>query len=328
MESAAVNRLCCAWTFGVALVAAAALAAPAQAWTPDSAAYGVGQQANVAITMGDGTVLRANVYYPTDLRTGKPATGPFPVILTQTPYGKDNAVFSGLGAGESAYLVQRGYINALADVRGTGGSQGQWGLFDPVQGTDGATLVNWAAALPHSDGKVGLLGASYLGIDQFATAVDAGPSHVKAMFPIISGNDLYRDTSFAGGFQDIEFDGFYLGLTAGLNLLLPAEEGNSDVASALTAHINDLATFDAALTTNIETGGSDAFDAATGPRAARSTTSRQSSRTGSRRSWSAAGTTSSSAASYSTTRASRTRGTTGRCSLRWRLSSQSRPATS
>ena len=130
------------------------------------------------VKMSDGTMLYANVYYPTD-KTGQAAAGPFPVILTQTPYGKDDGKYAGgaLGglAGNSDYLIQRGYIEVVADVRGTGGSQGEWGLFDPIQGTDGATLVNWAAALPHSDGKVGLLGASYLGIDQFATAVDAGP---------------------------------------------------------------------------------------------------------------------------------------------------------
>jgi hypothetical protein len=249
---------------GIAIVAAAAFAAPAAAWTPEPAAYGVGTQSNASIKMSDGTVLKANVYYPTDLKTGKAAAGPFPVILTQTPYGKDDGKYvSGtLGelSGTSTYLVQRGYIQAVADVRGTGGSGGEWGLFDPIQGTDGATLVNWAAALPHADGDVGLLGASYLGIDQFATAADAGPTHVKAMFPIISGNDLYRDTSFAGGFPDIEFDAFYLGLTGGLNLLLPAAEGNSDALTALTAHIQDLSSFDAALTANIETGGSDAYD--------------------------------------------------------------------
>ena len=52
------------------------------------------------------------------------------------------------------------------------------------------------------------------------------------MFPIISGNDLYRDTAFAGGFPDIEFDAFYLGLTGSLNPLLPASEGNSDLLTA------------------------------------------------------------------------------------------------
>jgi putative CocE/NonD family hydrolase len=243
-----------------ALTLGALLVPAASAWTPEPASYKVGEQANDAVKMSDGTILRANVYFPVDPSTGKEAAGPFPVILTQTPYGKDNAVFSGLGAGEDPYLVERGYIDVVADVRGTGGSQGEWGLFDPVQGTDGATLINWAAGLPHSTGDIGLFGASYLGIDQFAAAADAGPDHVKAMFPIISGNDLYRDTSNAGGFPDIEFDAFYLGLTAGLNLLLPATEGNSDVATALTDHIHDLGDFDLALTANIETGGDESYD--------------------------------------------------------------------
>jgi uncharacterized protein len=206
---------------GVAAVfaAAASTAPPALAWQPGPAKYGVGERANVPVKMRDGTVLRANVYYPTNKSTGKEAKGAFPVILTQTPYGKDDAKYAGsssLGqlSGYNPFLVRRGYIDAIADVRGTCGSTGQWGFFDPVQGHDGATLVNWAAKLPHADGKVGLFGASYMGINQFETAADAGSRHVKALFPIIAGNDIYRDTAFAGGFPDIEFGAFYLGMTA------------------------------------------------------------------------------------------------------------------
>jgi putative CocE/NonD family hydrolase len=246
------------------LALAAATAAPALGWTPEPVRYGVGSQTNLPVAMSDGIVLRANVYYPTD-SSGAEAAGKFPVILTQTPYGKDdgtgggNAQLSEL-SGESTYLVQRGYIDVLVDVRGTGGSEGEWGLFDPVQGHDGATLVDWAAALPHSDGDVGLLGASYMGINQFATAADAGPAHVKALFPIIASNDLYRDTAFAGGFPDIEFSSFYLALTAGLNLLLPEEEANDNFATALTDHVHDLADFDASLLRGVETGGDAAYD--------------------------------------------------------------------
>ncbi len=149
----------------------------------------------------------------------------------------------------------------IADVRGTGGSQGTFGLFDPVQGTDGATLVGYAAKLPHSSGTVGLLGASYLGIDQFATAVDAGKgSPVKAMFPIISANDIYRDTAFAGGFPGIEFDAIFLGLTGSLNLINPVIEANDDLPTALTQHVADLTAFDTQLLTQVETGGDDAYD--------------------------------------------------------------------
>jgi putative CocE/NonD family hydrolase len=233
-------------------------AAPAWGWAPEPAGYGVGTVRNQTVTTADGTKLAANVYYPTDAKTGQAATGPFPVLLTQTPYGKDNQVSSLAGA--NAYLVQRGYIDVVADVRGTGGSEGEWGLFDPIQGQDGVALVNWAAALPHADGKVGLLGASYLGINQFATAALAGPNHVKAMFPIISGNDLYRDTAFAGGFPDIEFSSFYLGLTAALNTFGPLEQANANAFTALTQHVHDLSDFDAQLLASAETGGDDAYD--------------------------------------------------------------------
>ena len=238
-------------------------AAPASAWTPEKATYGIGTERNLIVRGTGGTLLYTNVYYPTT-KNGAAAPGPFPVILTQTPYGKDDGSFAGaqLGglAGYSSYLVSRGYIEVVADVRGTGASAGEWGLFDPIQGQDGADLVNWAAHLPHSDGNVGLEGASYLGIDQFATAADAGPTHVKAMFPIIAANDMYRDTAFAGGFPDIEFSSFYLGMTGALNMLLPAAENPSGFETALSAHVRDLFDFDAQLLGNAEAGGADAYD--------------------------------------------------------------------
>ena len=80
------------------------------------------------------------------------------------------------------------------------------------------------------------------------------------MFPIIAANDLYRDTAFAGGFPDIEFDSAYLGLTAGLNTLLPAAEGNDDAATALGEHLHDLTDFDTTLLTGAETGQDQAYD--------------------------------------------------------------------
>jgi uncharacterized protein len=247
----------------LALICGVCAVAPhaAAAWTPERATYGTGTEENVSITASDGTKLYANVYYPTDLKTGEAAAGPFPVLLTQTPYGKDNG-------NQNGYLVDRGYINVVADVRGTGTSEGEWGLFDPVQGTDGADWVNYAAGLPHSDGKVGLYGYSYVGINQFETAADAGVADqhrpggnpVKAMFPIIAANELYRDTAFAGGFPDIEFDGLYLGLMAGLTNALPAAEGAGDLPTAESDHIGDLSSFDTELLTNVETGGDQAYD--------------------------------------------------------------------
>jgi hypothetical protein len=249
----------------------AASAAPGSHWTPGPAAYGVGKSTDLPVTMADGTVLRADVYYPTDPDTKERAQGRFPVILTQTPYGKGVAgEAGGIGSqtGPSSYLVERGYIDVVADVRGTGDSQGTFGLFDPVQDRDGVALVRWAADRRGSDGRVGLYGASYLGINQLLTAAAVGRhSPVKAIFPVVPANDLYRDTATMGGLVDIEFDAFYLALTGGLNSVGPLLEGlenpadlTADLYPGEVQHLNDLGTFDAEFTAHTLTGGASAYE--------------------------------------------------------------------
>jgi putative CocE/NonD family hydrolase len=225
---------------------------PGSTWQPEHAVYGTASQDDVPVTMADGTVLRVNVIYPTDPATGQEAAGPFPVILTQTPYGKGQGGSSAPGSAEQPgggsptggannYLVQRGFIDVVADVRGTGDSEGSWGVFDPVQTSDSVTLVKWAAALPHSNGKVGTYGPSYLGINQLLLAGAIGPnSPLKAIFPVVAANDIYRDTSFMGGLLDAEFDEAYLALTAEGNTVNPATDAASDPATA-----GDLATVEA-----------------------------------------------------------------------------------
>src|SRR5439155_510112 len=54
--------------------------------------YGVSRPVQHAVRMSDGTRLAVDVYYPTNLRTGAPASGRFPVLLSMTPYGKRSSV--------------------------------------------------------------------------------------------------------------------------------------------------------------------------------------------------------------------------------------------
>jgi len=131
-------------------------AARTTGWVPERAVYGISEQRNVPVTMPDGTVLRANVYRPADPGTAQPAKGKFPVVMVQAPYGKDTVgTASGMQGGPEAssetaevpYLVQRGYIDVVAEVRGPGDSGGTFNLLDPQQGADGAALVRWAARL-------------------------------------------------------------------------------------------------------------------------------------------------------------------------------------
>ena len=252
----------------VALVGGVLPGAPqrAGAWSPGPPRYGVGVTENVPVTMADGVVLRADVHYPANA-DGSPAPGPFPVILTQTPYGKTAASYSRVpGSGVNRYLVTRGYLHVVADVRGTGGSEGSFGLFDPIQAQDGVTLVRWAATLPQSNGKVGLLGLSYLGINQFFTAAAIGPgSPLKAIFPIVAANDPYRDAAFQGGLINSEFGPAYLGYTAALNAVNPLIEHRREpvaLTETLPGHLTGVASFQAASTVDIATGGDLAYDEA------------------------------------------------------------------
>jgi hypothetical protein len=255
---------------GLALV----VPAPASAWKPGPPQYDVGVRMNVPVTMSDGTVLRADVYYPTDPATGEHAKGDFPVLMVQTPYGK-NIVGSSSGdegsreagtqTGPLPYLIKRGYIDVVAEVRGTGASQGSFDLLDPVQSRDGAELVSWAAKLPHSSGKVGLYGPSYMGIMQFKTVTALGrDSPVKAIFPIVAANSVYRDLAFSGGMPGIEFDLAFIGLMVALNTAGPFENPG-DAESLLAAqlqHAQGLPSWQAYQTANIATGGDQAYDEA------------------------------------------------------------------
>lgn len=194
--------------------------------------YDIVSETDVPITMRDGRVLRANIHRPAVKGTTEPADGEFPVILVQTPYGKSVA---NQGLGEiNPFLIKRGYIGVIVDVAGTGGSEGQSQLFGKSEALDGAELVEWSAALPGSNGKVGLLGGSYLGIDQVFTAAAVGPdSPLKAIFPIATAADPYRDLFVAGGVVNMTSS---LGLIAGyfgLRTFTPLLERSSDPLDAL-----------------------------------------------------------------------------------------------
>ncbi len=123
---------------------------------------------DVEVPMRDGTILRANVFRPS-------SGGPFPVLISRTPYGKS--------ANPRTTLVNAGYIVVTQDARGRYASDGQFESFvraDTHDGSDGFDTVEWAAKLPNSTGEVGLLGTSYPGFLAWRAA-GAQPTALKAM---------------------------------------------------------------------------------------------------------------------------------------------------
>jgi putative CocE/NonD family hydrolase len=145
----------------------------------------------------DGTELRYSVERPD-------GPGPFPVLVNYEGYAagtnpRDNGV--------STYadrLLERGYAIVGVSVRGTGCSEGVFDPFARTMGTDGADAVEWAAAQPWSDGRVGMIGVSFGGITQLLTAAEQ-PPHLKAIAPSSALSDLYRDVAYPGGILEYDF---------------------------------------------------------------------------------------------------------------------------
>ncbi len=138
--------------------------------------YGVVYERNVAVKMRDGVTLRADIYRPK-------AEGKFPVLLQRTPYNKDRSELGLRGAA-------RGFVVIVQDVRGRYASEGEWYTFEN-EPNDGYDTVEWAAALPYSNGKVGMFGGSYVGATQMLAAI-AHPPHLAGICPVVTSQQLPR----------------------------------------------------------------------------------------------------------------------------------------
>ncbi|MDR2759816.1 MAG: CocE/NonD family hydrolase [Spirochaetaceae bacterium] len=133
----------------------------------------------------DGIDLATDVYLP------EGQTGPAPTILVRTCYSKTR--------GQESYypFVQRGYALVIQDVRGRDQSGG---TFIPgcAETEDGDDTLNWIAVQPWSNGKIGMIGASYLGMVQWAAAASGNP-HLSALVSIVTSGGAFVDIPRRGG---------------------------------------------------------------------------------------------------------------------------------
>ncbi|MFT4035464.1 MAG: CocE/NonD family hydrolase [Patulibacter sp.] len=244
-----------------AAAAAATLATTASpasaAWQPDqwtlpTATYGISKVRNQQIQLADGRTLRGDVYTPADPATGKPAAGSFPVVLGMTPFGKTQSQTKGGTPGANGLnleLVRRGYIAAVVDIPGTGGSEGRFDLFDRAEAIAERQVVTWASKLPGSSGSVGMLGLSYTAIDQLFTAAEVGPgSPLKAIFPMAASVDPYRDLFVSGGALNVMSPIGLLFGYGGSRAITPYVELSNNLAEAFRlsrANVKQLNRFEA-----------------------------------------------------------------------------------
>ncbi|HET9257885.1 MAG TPA: CocE/NonD family hydrolase [Pseudonocardiaceae bacterium] len=156
----------------------------------------VTKTADVAVPMRDGTVLRADVY--------RPATaGPVPVILMRTQYGKEAAQVKPSRYQSPDWFAAHCYLVVVQDIRGQGGSAGTFSEFTNDR-DDGYDSVEWAAALPGSNGKVGMYGSSYVGATQWLAA-ETAPPHLTTIVPANTASDYYEGWTYENGAFRLNF---------------------------------------------------------------------------------------------------------------------------
>ncbi len=153
--------------------------------------YQVTIERGVAVKMRDGVNLRADIYRPK-------ADGQFAVLLQRTPYDKRNA-------GDFAFeAASQGFVAIVQDVRGRYSSEGEWYTFKH-ESDDGYDTVEWAAALPYSNGKVGMWGGSYVGATQMLAAI-AHPPHLAGICPVVTASNYHDNWTYQGGAFEQWFD--------------------------------------------------------------------------------------------------------------------------
>ncbi len=142
---------------------------------------GVQVERGVECRLSDGTVLVSDHYYPT-------GNGPWPTLFMRQPYGRDIA--STVVYAHPMWFARHGYHVAIQDVRGRGGSGGEFYPF-LHEGGDGAESIAWLRSHAACNGRIGMYGFSYQGATQLLAAAEQ-PEGLVCIAPHMTAVDLYH----------------------------------------------------------------------------------------------------------------------------------------
>ena len=160
---------------------------------PDSVSLKV--ETNLPAAMRDGTTLYADVFRPD-------GPGPYPTILQRTPYDKTAALATQML--DPLKAAKAGFALVIQDTRGRFTSGGEFYCFaDDIN--DGYDTVEWAASQPWSNGKVGMIGASYVGATQWLCATTR-PPHLTAIAPNVTASNYHDGWTYQGGAFELGFN--------------------------------------------------------------------------------------------------------------------------
>ena len=145
---------------------------------------------NIAVPLRDGVTLYADLYRPAE-------SGRCPVILQRTPYGKEGLAPFALRAAAAGYVVM------LQDTRGRWQSEGRFTTFTDEQ-ADGFDTCAWVCDQEWSNGRIGMVGGSYVGATQWQAALSGAPG-LQTIAPFVTASDYHDGWCYQGGAFELGF---------------------------------------------------------------------------------------------------------------------------
>ena len=139
------------------------------------------------LKLRDGTLLKSRIWLP----QGK---GPWPVLLMRQPYRREIA--STVTYAHPSWWASNGYLVVIQDVRGQGGSGGEFSGFNQ-EASDTSQTHYWVRSLPECNGLVGTYGFSYQGLTQLIA--EEGTPPPDCMIPAMTGLSENEHWSCEGG---------------------------------------------------------------------------------------------------------------------------------
>ena len=162
------------------------------------------------VPMRDGTKLYTVIVMKKGTRAG-------PMLLSRTPYDAHGATHRSASQRivdilpvMDAEFVNDGYVRVYQDIRGLHRSDGQFVMTRPIAGplnstgidesTDAYDTIDWLVKnVPEGNGKVGVIGSSYLGFTTLMAEINPHPA-LKAAVPESPMVDTWRgDDDFHNG---------------------------------------------------------------------------------------------------------------------------------
>lgn len=193
MISKSVNKIGARFCLSLVIVLSLAVLSrnpvPQQAQAAPQQAQAAQNRLSEMVVMRDGVKLATDIFLPS--AEGNAGKGPWPVILNRTPYNK-----ASMGA-QARQWTDNGYAFVVQDCRGRFKSEGRYFPFMDDH-LDGYDTVEWAAKQPWANGKVGMIGASAMGITANQASIMA-PPHLVAMYVQVAPASAYQHAIYTGG---------------------------------------------------------------------------------------------------------------------------------